>query len=57
MPKLIDTSLASLSVFVAPVLVGGGKRMFPDDVRATLELVEERRFGNGMVLLRYAVVR
>jgi dihydrofolate reductase len=44
-------------VFVAPMLVGGGKRMFADGVRASLELVEERRFGNGMVFLRYAVRR
>lgn len=42
-------------VFVAPMLVGGGKRMFPDDVRQSLELLDERRFGNGMVFLRYAV--
>lgn len=42
-------------VFVAPMLVGGGKRMFPDDVRQPLELLDERRFGNGMVFLRYAV--
>lgn len=43
------------SVYVAPTLVGGGRRMFPDGVRASLELLEERRFGNGMVFLRYAV--
>ena len=43
------------SVFVAPVLVGGGKRMFADDLRQPLELIDERRFGNGMVFLRYAV--
>lgn len=42
-------------VFVAPMLVGGGKRMFPDDVRQPLKLLDERRFGNGMVFLRYAV--
>lgn len=42
-------------VFVAPMLVGGGKRMFPDGVRQPLELLDERRFGNGMVFLRYAV--
>jgi hypothetical protein len=35
------------------VVVGGGKRFFPDGVR--LDLVEERRFGNGVVVLRYAV--
>ena len=37
-------------VFVAPMLVGSGKRMFPDDLRQPLELLDERRFGNGMVL-------
>ena len=42
-------------VFVAPMLVGGGKRMFPDDLRQSLELIDKRRFGNGMVFLRYAV--
>ncbi len=42
-------------VFVAPMLVGGGKRMFPDDLREPLKLLDERRFGNGMVFLRYAV--
>ncbi len=38
---------------VAPILVGGGKRALPDAVRLELELVDERRFGNGMVYLRY----
>jgi hypothetical protein len=33
--------------------VGGGKRALPDDVRLKLELLDERRFGNGMVYLRY----
>jgi dihydrofolate reductase len=42
-------------VFVAPMLVGGGKRMFPDGLRQPLELRDERRFGNGMVFLSYAV--
>jgi dihydrofolate reductase len=39
--------------FVAPIVVGGGKRSLPDDVRVELELLDERRFGNGMVYLRY----
>jgi dihydrofolate reductase len=38
---------------VAPVVVGGGTRLFPDGVRWDLELLGERRFGNGMVHLRY----
>lgn len=37
----------------APVLLGGGNRVFPDGVRIDLDLVEERRFDNGMVLLHY----
>ena len=40
-------------LFLAPVIVGGGKRALPDDVRAQLELLAERRFRSGFVLLRY----
>ena len=40
-------------VFLAPIAVGGGKRSLPDDVRLELELVDERRFGSGIVYLRY----
>jgi dihydrofolate reductase len=40
-------------VFVAPIVVGGGKQSLPDDVRVNLELLDERRFGNGVVYLRY----
>lgn len=40
-------------MFVSPVVVGGGKKYLPDDVRLDLELLEERRFGNGVVFLRY----
>ena len=40
-------------LFVIPILVGGGKPALPDNVRLELELLEERRFGNGTVYLRY----
>jgi dihydrofolate reductase len=40
-------------LFLAPIVVGGGKRALPDNVRVKLELQDERRFGNGMVYLRY----
>jgi dihydrofolate reductase len=40
-------------LFLAPIVVGGGKRSLPDGVRLELELLDERRFGNGMVHLRY----
>ena len=42
-----------IQLFVAPVVVGGGKRALPDGVRVGLELLDERRFGSGMVFLRY----
>jgi dihydrofolate reductase len=40
-------------LFVHPIVVGGGKRSLPDGVRVDLELVDERRFGSGVVHLRY----
>ena len=40
-------------LFLTPILVGGGKQSLPGNVRLELELLEERRFGNGMVFLRY----
>jgi dihydrofolate reductase len=42
-----------LHLFLAPVVVGGGNQALPDKVRLGLELLDERRFGNGMVYLRY----
>jgi dihydrofolate reductase len=45
-------------LYVAPVVVGGGRRLFESgDAPVSLDLVEDRRFGNGVVLLRYAVRR
>jgi len=35
------------------MVVGGGKRSLPDDVRMKLELLDARRFSNGMVYLHY----
>ena len=42
-------------LFVVPMVVGGGKRSLPNDVRMRLELLDERRFGNGMVYLKYRI--
>ena len=42
-----------LHLFLAPVVVGGGTRSLPDGVRLDLELLDERRFGNGTVHLHY----
>jgi dihydrofolate reductase len=40
-------------LFVVPIVVGGGKQSLPNNVRQKLELLDERRFGNGMVYLHY----
>jgi dihydrofolate reductase len=40
-------------LFLIPILVGSGKSALPDNVRLELELLEERRFSNGTVFLRY----
>ena len=40
-------------LFLTPILVGGGKSALPKDVRLELELIDERRFGSGVVFLRY----
>lgn len=41
----------------APILVGGGKRCLPDNVRQELELMDESRFRSGMVFLHYRLSR
>jgi dihydrofolate reductase len=43
-------------LMIYPVFVGSGKPALPRDGRADLELLDERRFGNGVVYLRYRVV-
>ena len=41
-------------LYLNPVVLGGGKRMFPQlDEAIHLDLVEKRAFGAGVVLLRY----
>jgi dihydrofolate reductase len=40
-------------LFVWPIILGGGKPMLPSGMRTELELLDERRFGNGVVRLRY----
>ena len=42
-----------IQLFLSPVVVGGGTRALPDDVHLGLELLDERRFGNGTVHVRY----
>ncbi len=40
-------------LFLIPIIVGGGKQSLPDNIRLELELLDERRFGSGVVFLRY----
>jgi dihydrofolate reductase len=57
-PGLAATALKAglvdeCSIYVVPIVVGGGTPWLPDRLRLRLDLIEERRFGNGVVLLRY----
>jgi dihydrofolate reductase len=40
-------------LFITPIVVGGGKQSLPHNVRLKLELLDEHRFGNGVVHLHY----
>ena len=59
-PEIAGHALAAglvdeVQIFISPVLVGAGKPALPDGVRLDLELLDERRFDNGAVFLRYRV--
>ena len=41
------------SLLVYPLVLGKGKRVFPDDLRVNLKLVETKPFPSGVVLMRY----
>jgi dihydrofolate reductase len=43
-------------LFLTPIVVGGGTRSLPDNLRLELELLDEHRFGNGVVYLRYRTI-
>ncbi len=52
MAGLVD----ELHLFVWPVVLGGRKPALPTDMRADLELLDEHRFSNGVLQLRYRVL-
>jgi dihydrofolate reductase len=59
-PNLAAQALAAglvdeLWLFVWPVVLGGRKPALPTGARVDLELVDEHRFGNGVLRLRYRV--
>ncbi|MFO7682973.1 MAG: dihydrofolate reductase family protein [Chloroflexota bacterium] len=45
------------SLLVYPLVLGSGKRVFPDGLHMNLKLVETRPFPSGVVLMRYQPVR
>ena len=60
-PNLAAQALAAglvdeLRLFVWPVVLGGRKPALPSDTRADLDLLDEHRFSNGVVQLRYRVL-
>ena len=42
-------------LLLCPVIVGGGKPALPRGVRLNLELLDQRRFANGVIYVRHAV--
>jgi dihydrofolate reductase len=42
-------------LILAPIVVGGGTEALPEGLRLELELLNERRFGNGMAYLSYRI--
>jgi dihydrofolate reductase len=44
-------------LIVCPVVLGSGKKVFPDGVRLNLRLVEARPLPSGVVLMHYTVER
>ncbi|WP_445149307.1 dihydrofolate reductase family protein [Baekduia sp. Peel2402] len=47
--------VSEIRLFLSPAVVGGGLRALPDDLRLDLELLDTRRFANGVVFTRHAV--
>lgn len=51
--NLID----AVRLFVYPVVLGRGRRLFPDGIDSKLRLVDSRTFRSGVVLLSYRMAR
>jgi hypothetical protein len=45
----------AISLFLSPIVVGVVRRRSRTNIRVELELLDERRFGNGVVHLHYRV--
>ncbi len=54
--EALDAGLVNeIHLFLTPIIVGGGNRALPDGVRMGLELLDHRRFENGVIHLHYRV--
>jgi dihydrofolate reductase len=51
-----DGLIDECHLFIAPVILGRGKPSLPGDLRIELELLDERRFDNGIVYVRHRVL-
>jgi dihydrofolate reductase len=59
-PELAAQAIAAglvdeIRLYLSPVIVGGGKPALPAGLGVDLDLLDERRFANGVVHLHYAV--
>jgi dihydrofolate reductase len=46
-----------IRMMVYPVVLGRGKKLFPEQIKASLRLEECAQFDSGVILLRYSVAR
>ncbi len=53
---LVAGLVDELQLFVWPVVLGGRKPALSTDTRADIELLDEHRFSNGVLQLRYRVL-
>jgi len=43
-----------INLLLYPVVLGSGKKLFPNGLRADFRLIDTRHFPSGVVLLQYA---
>lgn len=56
--RAIEAGLVDeLQFFVVPFVAGGGNQFLRNGVRLKLELLDERRFGSGVIYVRYRIHR
>lgn len=44
-------------LMIYPIILGGGKRALPDNLRLQLELINTQNFSSGTVLLHYRILK